>query len=388
MKTESKRTPTLKEGIFYKRVIDIDSKGKEVEKDRVYIIRYRDGTKDKLFTVGRKSQGITENYCKQKRNEILTKLRLGEDAPIIKHKKKKRFTFQNGFDDYIVWAKQNKKTWKRDSDLFTLHLNTLHNKELTTLTKKDFEKIRNEKLKVLAPRTVEYILAVARQIINHCIDDELIKNFQNPIRKAHGQGKGIMPKYDNQKLAFLSYGQAKAILAALQDAHPEAYQFSVLMLFTGARFDEVANLTWQSIDLDSGLIHIEPSKNGNSRKVLITPTIAEVLQTLLDTKQSDQSPLIPNSLGKRWQRIPKQWQPTIDALYPDNVTAGKYRITPHTLRHTHASWLAKNGTDILRIKEQLGHKKLDMTLRYAHLIPDERHGKTKELFDKFAGGEK
>jgi len=197
-----------------------------------------------------------------------------------------------------------------------------------------------------------------------------------------------MPKYDNQKLAYLSHDQAKSILNVLKDTHTQAYQFRVLMLFTGARFDEVANLTWQSIDFDSNLIHIEPSKGGLSRKVLITPYIDDVLQTLLDTKQSEQSPLIPNSQGKRWERIPKQWQTTVDKLYPDNKEAGKYRITPHTLRHTHASWLAKNGTDILRIKEQLGHKKLDMTLRYAHLIPNQRHDKTRELFEKFAGGGK
>ena len=387
MKTESKRIATSKEGVFYKRIIDIDSKGKVKEVDRVYIIRYKEDNRDKLFTIGKKSQGITVAYCMQKRNEILTKLRLGDDIP-IKYKKKKRFTFQHAFDDYLKWAKNNKKTWKRDSDLFTLHLDTIKNKELVSLTKKDFEKIKTEKLKTLAPRTVEYILAVARQIINHAIDDELVKNYHNPIRKAHGQGKGLMPKYDNQKLAYLSHEQAKEVLEVLEKAHNDSYYFSVLMLFTGARFDEVANLTWQSIDFDSGLIHIEPSKGGLSRKVLITPHIEKVLQILLTTRESEQSPLIPNSLGKRWERIPKQWQTTIDKLYPQNTTAGKYRITPHTLRHTHASWLAKNGTDILRIKEQLGHKKLDMTLRYAHLIPDERHDKTRELFEKFLKDEK
>jgi len=387
MKTENKRIATSKEGVFYKRIVSVDSKGKETEVDRTYIIRYKEDFRDKLFTVGKKSQGITVAYCMQKRNEILTKLRLGGDIP-IKYKKKKRFTFQDAFDDYLKWAKNNKKTWKRDSDLFTLHLDTIKNKELVSLTKNDFEKIKTEKLKTLAPRTVEYILAVARQIINHSIDDELVKNYQNPIRKAHGQGKGLMPKYDNQKLAYLSHEQAKQILEVLKKTHADSYYFSVLMLFTGARFDEVANLTWQSIDFDSELIHIEPSKGGLSRKVLITPHIAEVLQVLLETRENEQSPLIPNSLGKRWERIPKQWQTTIDKLYTPNKTAGKYRITPHTLRHTHASWLAKNGTDILRIKEQLGHKKLDMTLRYAHLIPDERHDKTRELFEKFLGGAK
>jgi integrase len=36
--------------------------------------------------------------------------------------------------------------------------------------------------------------------------------------------------------------------------------------------------------------------------------------------------------------------------------------------------------NILEIKEQLGHKKLDMTLRYSHLIPSQRHKQTEAVF--------
>jgi site-specific recombinase XerD len=43
--------------------------------------------------------------------------------------------------------------------------------------------------------------------------------------------------------------------------------------------------------------------------------------------------------------------------------------------------MALAGADILQIKEQLGHKKLDMTLRYAHLIPSQRHKVIKGIFD-------
>lgn len=46
------------------------------------------------------------------------------------------------------------------------------------------------------------------------------------------------------------------------------------------------------------------------------------------------------------------------------------RVVFHTLRHTFASWLAMDGVDIYRIKTLMRHKTLDMTMRYAHLIPD------------------
>jgi Phage integrase family len=42
----------------------------------------------------------------------------------------------------------------------------------------------------------------------------------------------------------------------------------------------------------------------------------------------------------------------------------------HDLRHTFASWLAQKGRPLKEIQEALGHKSLAMTMRYAHLSPD------------------
>ena len=54
----------------------------------------------------------------------------------------------------------------------------------------------------------------------------------------------------------------------------------------------------------------------------------------------------------------------------------------HSLRHTHATWLAKSGRfTLLDIKGQLGHKTTQMTERYAHHIPEDRHKKHSLVFD-------
>lgn len=71
----------------------------------------------------------------------------------------------------------------------------------------------------------------------------------------------------------------------------------------------------------------------------------------------------------------------VELIIPGNKDRdAQNKITAHSLRHTHASWLAMAGIDTLQIKEQLGHKTLEMTLRYSHLIPNKRHEVTKELF--------
>jgi len=64
---------------------------------------------------------------------------------------------------------------------------------------------------------------------------------------------------------------------------------------------------------------------------------------------------------------------TVERLgFNEGIEDNRYKVVFHTLRHTFASWLALQGEPILTIKELLGHKTLEMTLRYAHLAPDQK----------------
>jgi len=345
--------------------------------DISYYIVYKDeDNKLRRVKIGNKSDGVTELYCHNKRQEIIYKLRVGEDLPFLQ-KKEKRFTFADAFESYLEWAKGNKSSWNCDLKYFTLHLQRFHKRELKSLKAKDFEDIKQEKLKVYSPRTVEYMLAVARQIINYAIRNDLVKNYTNPI----SNGRVKLPKPDNEKLGFFTYEQAQELLSELKKRDtPLMYNLTVLMLFTGARFIEVSSLRWSDINFDTNLIHFKSTKNGNRRHVYMNHKILEVLETLPRNTPF----VIPSTNGKRVERMPRQWQLLVDEMYPYNKTIDpKYRLTVHSLRHTHASWMALEGADILHIKEQLGHKKIEMTLRYAHLIPTKRHELIKSISKHF-----
>jgi cytochrome c peroxidase len=56
-----------------------------------------------------------------------------------------------------------------------------------------------------------------------------------------------------------------------------------------------------------------------------------------------------------------------DARLNEGITDKRLKITFHGLRHTHGSWAAQQGVDILTIKEMLGQKTLVMAMRYSHL---------------------
>ena len=356
----------------YGSLVQIYSK---IDGDFTYYITYKDlNNKLKRVKIGEKSKGITEHYCYRKRAELINVIRLGEDPQQIVKGRKKIFTFQNAYDDYIIWAKGNKSSWGRDEQLFKAHMTSLHNHNLVDLKPKDFEALKQEKFKTLSVRSVEYMLAVARQIINHAIKNELVKNYNNPI----SGGRVKIPKPDNAKVAFLSQDQADELLDILECRESKtSYYLTVLLLYTGARFIEVATLKWNDINFFQRLIYFKSTKNGNARHVYMTDLVYDILQNL----PKNTSFVIPDTNGKNMLRMPRQWQLLVDDMIEGNTTAEKYRITVHSLRHTHASWMALAGADILQIKEQLGHKKLDMTLRYAHLIPSQRHDLIKGIFD-------
>lgn len=314
--------------------------------------------------------------------EVKHKIATGEELPKVVQRKAK-VLFEDIFEDYLNWAKANKKTWKHNDLLvYNKHLSYLAKSDPRTLKPKDFEELKQRKLtevdkktgRVLAPKTVQHILATARHIFNHAIKNELIKNLTNPI----GSGRVRMPKVENQKIGFFTREKAQELLEILQQReNKRLYELTALLLFTGARFSEVARLRWSDINFNTNLIYFASSKDGNARYIKMSNRVLEVVNTLYKNKINNL--VIPTINGNKYEKMPKEWQIEVDKLIPGNDNANKDRLTTHSLRHTHASWLAQSGVDILHIKEQLGHKKIETTMRYSHLIDDRRHQATERL---------
>ena len=340
-----------------------------------YYIRYRDETgtpvKKKVGTKTKQSN-FTIKDAYDRLIEIKHKLSTGEELPKVVQKKSQRILFQDLFDDYLQWAKVNKKTWKwNDLGVYNKHLSHLSKKDVKTLKPKDFEELKQQKLHEVSPKMTEHILGLCRVIFNHAIKNELVKNFTNPI----SNGKVKMPKVDNKKVGFLTKEQATKILDILEKENTKTYQLTALCLFTGARFSEVASLTWNDINFNTNLIYFKPTKDGNSRFVMMTQRVREIVQNLKN-EENNTMLVIPNTINQQYDKMPKYFQKVVDTVVKGNKEATKNRITTHTLRHTHASWLAQSGVDILHIKEQLGHKRIETTMRYSHLIDNKRHEAT------------
>jgi len=336
--------------------------------DISYYINYRDEFgKPVKVQVGKKTAtadfSVKDAYAKL----IEVKYKLQHDQePIIRGGRIAKLKLDDLWEEFFIYAKADKKSWTIDEQNYNKHIKPIFgNKSVKSLNSLDFEKFKQDLFaKGLKAQTVKHQLTLIRTIINYALKHDLIKNFTNPL----SNGKVKMPKIDNKRQAYLTKEEAKEILDVLKSIHPLTYHLTVLLLFTGARFSEITGasskknktgeetpLKWSDVNFNNNTIHFKKTKNGNDRHIAMHDILKETIHYLYENKVNGN--VITNSAGGIILRMPDYFLTAVETVRPGNKEEKtKNKITAHSLRHTHASWLAEAGLDILQIKEQLGHK--------------------------------
>lgn len=359
--------------------------------DISFYINYRDDQgKPVKVLVGKKTRifDFTVKDAYAKLIEMKYKLQHDEE-PTIKAGRTSKIKFETIWEEFYSYAKANKKSYLMDERNYKKHIKPkFGHKNVKDLTSLDFEKFKQDLTSDgLEPQTVKHQLTLIRTIINYAIKHNILKNFTNPM----GAGKVKMPDIDNKRQGYLTKKQAKKILEILKSTHQLTYHLTVLLLFTGARFSEITGaasqknktdvdtrLKWADVNFDNNTIYFKKTKNGNDRHIAMNEILRETIDYLYENRVNEN--VINNSDGGIILRMPDYFATAVESVIAGNNTRDtKYKITAHSLRHTHASWLAEAGLDILQIKEQLGHKHIEMTMRYAHLIPNIRHDVTRKI---------
>ena len=171
-----------------------------------------------------------------------------------------------------------------------------------------------------------------------------------------------MFKENNSRLRYLSREEADRLLFHCIDY---LKPIVIAALYTGMRKGELINLRWGQVDLVNDVILLSQAdtKNKERRELPINNTVKQAFKGLIRSTKTDL--VFWRKEGRDMKYIRKAFA---GACKRAKIQDFKF----HDLRHTFASWLVQQGTPIKTVQELLGHKSLTMTMRYAHLAPDNR----------------
>lgn len=182
-----------------------------------------------------------------------------------------------------------------------------------------------------------------------------------------------LPAEPEPKDRWLSISEAARLLweARRGGANSRSYLplFILIALYTGARSEAILSLTWDRVDLDRRRISFQiPGRPRTKKRRPTIPISTKLLPFLRYARRnlhSEFGTVIHNS-GEPIIRIRKSFKAAA-------TRANLRGVTPHTLRHTCATWMAQSGASMFQIAGFLGQD-VDTTInRYAHHSPDHMH---------------
>ncbi len=355
--------------------------------DRYWCLQYKLQGKTINEAVGWWSQGASQAECE----DLLSKLRenwrsghgpqtlreMRESAAVAKKEEQHQQRLQENENITLAefWSQKYYpllKLHKSPNSVRTEQL--LFNKWIHPLADLSLRDIRKEniEMKVVrplleagkSPRTVEYSLAVISQLWNMAKEYEMVSG-DNPVSKIK------KPRKDNQRDRFLTEEEAGLLLETLKPRAPDVHDLAVLSLFTGLRADECLSLTWADVDMDQKRIFVKDTKNTRNRHAFMTTEVEEMFRSRYQG-QSAGALVFPNGNGQKneWG-VPDSFTRTVADLGLNNgIKDSRQKVVFHTLRHTFASWLVQRGVPLYNVSKLMGHRSLQMTMRYAHLAPD------------------
>lgn len=147
---------------------------------------------------------------------------------------------------------------------------------------------------------------------------------------------------------------------------PHLRLFIIIALTTAARTEAILELPWSRVDFTNKRIDLNPVvgiaavNKGRAR----VPINNKLMAALTIAEEGALSDYVVEYAGGPMKSVKKGFKAAA-------TRAGLVGVSPHTLRHTAATWMAQQGVPMERIAGYLGHKDSRTTERvYAHHHPD------------------
>lgn len=204
----------------------------------------------------------------------------------------------------------------------------------------------------VSPRTINYEVTVLKAFWNWVID-------ANGIEVWNPAGKVKKIKEPVQRTKALSEETLKALIGATQT---DTERLMLLLgMTTGLRGAEMASLQWGDVDFDGRTLTLDAQRT-KSRKARIVPLRDDVVALFRARATNVPQPIEPP------RRVFEGWAQNADSLRSKLRTlcdrAGIKRVGLHSLRHSYATNLLRNGADLRTVQELLGHSDIKTTAGY------------------------
>ena len=264
---------------------------------------------------------------------------------------KRKIKFEKFADEYLEYAKVNKRSWERD-DVILRHLKPIFKDiSLSKINPKHIEDYKRKRLEKVKPPTIDRELALLKFMFSLAIKWKYTN--ENPVKEV---------KFFNlhRKMErILDHKEAKQLLEA---ASERLKSVLIIALNTGMRRGEIFNLRWNDVDFDKYFIFIKETKSGVPRKVPMNSLVASTIKSI---KQESDFVFCHPKTKDRIKSVQIAFENARER-------AGIRDFRFHDLRHTAASWMIAAGIDLVTVKEILGHADIKTTMRYAHPTPENK----------------
>lgn len=232
----------------------------------------------------------------------------------------------------------------------------------------------------LAPKTILEHHRLISKILSTAIKWQLLD--RNVAERADP------PKVPPKEMYYLNEDEARNMLQLLQNEPIQYRTMIATLIFTGLRRGELCGLEWKDIDFKNRIMHVvrtsqfingafitkEPKTNSGRRELTLSMGVCTILQEYKAWQEEQKQ-----KIGDQWienDRLFTQWNGK--PIHPDTITgwfsnfvAKNHlpKVTLHSLRHTNATLMIAEGTDIRTVSNRLGHAQTSTTLNiYTHAL--------------------
>lgn len=204
----------------------------------------------------------------------------------------------------------------------------------------------------LKAKSINAILSACKSFYDWLLDEEKVKG--NPFAS-----KKLRVAEEKKQPDFLSDKELSKVLKAFKKLPKHIGLSFRLMLSSGLRVSEVANLTKEDLIIEKGRLFLKV-RQGKGKKERLVPVVdAKVAKELLALAKNRKE----GSLFKVKAKTLKNY-----AILIKKETGVSFHS--HRLRHTFATKLLSQGVGIDVVQKVLGHASIETTRRYAETLPE------------------